>query len=122
MTSSSPTQLGFVTNATTTTAGASISQIQVAIQDGTGTTVTSSSATVTLAIVPNPGSAALYGTATIAAVNGIASFPTFFLYKQPQPDTLFKPLLLALPYQARLLIFYPLRLHSSPFSTTEQYC
>jgi len=48
--------------------------IRVALQTTTGTTVTGASADVTLSLATNPAGAALSGTTTVRAVNGIATF------------------------------------------------
>jgi len=48
--------------------------VQVAVQDAGGNTVTSSAAPVTLAIGTNPGGGTLSGTATVNAMNGVATF------------------------------------------------
>lgn len=54
--------------------GAPLGEVQVALQDAEGKTLSSSTDRVTLAIGANPGSASLLGTATVAAVNGVATF------------------------------------------------
>ena len=48
--------------------------LTVAIKDATGNTVTTSSDSITLAIGSNPGSGTLSGTATVTAINGVATF------------------------------------------------
>jgi hypothetical protein len=49
-------------------------KIEVTARDAQGNTATAFAGNVTLAIAANPGSGVLGGTATVAAVNGIASF------------------------------------------------
>ena len=71
----SATQLAFVTEPTTTAAGTSINpSVQVAVQDALGNTDPTFTGNVTVAIGANPGSGALSGTATQAAVAGVATF------------------------------------------------
>src|SRR5258706_1518327 len=62
--------------------------VQVAIEDVFGNTVTSSTATVTVAIGTNPGGGTLTGTASLAAVAGVATFPTLSINKAPDGYTL----------------------------------
>jgi len=50
--------------------------LQVAIRDSLGNTVSTATNNVTIAIGSNPGGGTLSGTLTVAAVNGIATFPT----------------------------------------------
>src|SRR6267378_462217 len=71
----SVSQLTFTVQPTATAAGAMISPaVQVAGQDALGNTVTSFTGNVTVAIGTNPGGGTLAGTATKAAVLGIATF------------------------------------------------
>ncbi len=70
-----PTKVVFQTQPTTSASGANnLSIMRVAIQDTQGNVVTSSTANVTLSISANPGGGTLSGTATVAAVNGVATF------------------------------------------------
>ena len=70
------TALAFVQQPTTTDAGASITPaVTVEIRDQFGARLTSATNSVTLAIGTNPGSGTLGGTTTVAAVNGLATFP-----------------------------------------------
>ena len=55
--------------------------VQVAVQDASGNTVTSANDNITLAIGTNPGSGTLSGTATAAAVNGVATFNNLSIEK-----------------------------------------
>ncbi|HSD32083.1 MAG TPA: hypothetical protein VLB49_09255 [Gemmatimonadales bacterium] len=71
------TKLAFVNQPGNATGGATIAPaVTVAVQDAGGNVVTSATNNVTLAIGTNPGSGALSGTKTVAAVNGIATFST----------------------------------------------
>jgi subtilase family serine protease len=54
-------------------------QPAVTIQDAYGNTVTTNTSSVTLAIGTNPGGGTLSGTATVAAVNGVATFSGLFI-------------------------------------------
>jgi hypothetical protein len=70
------TQLVFGTEPANAASGASLGSITVKIEDASGNVVTGSSASVTLAIANNAGpGGVLSGTATVSAVNGIATFP-----------------------------------------------
>ncbi len=77
ITAGSATQLAFTVQPVNTAAGAPITPtVQVTARDSVGNTATSFTANVTLAIGTNPpGNGVLDGTATVAAVAGIASFP-----------------------------------------------
>lgn len=70
----SATQMTFNAQPSNTVAGAAMSPVIVAVRDVFGNVVTSSSASVALAIANNPSNGTLSGTATRAAVNGIATF------------------------------------------------
>ncbi|MFP2904773.1 beta strand repeat-containing protein [Pyxidicoccus sp. 3LFB2] len=68
--------LAFTTQPATRVAGTAFSPaVAVAVQDALGNTVTSSTATIQLALGNNPSSATLAGTLSVAAVNGVATFP-----------------------------------------------
>src|SRR5207245_2767539 len=68
-------QLVFTVQPTNPTAGAAITPaVQVTAQDAQGNTATAFSANVTVALGANPGGGTLSGTATVAAVAGVASF------------------------------------------------
>ena len=70
-----PAALSFTVPPSATGAGAVITpSVQVAILDAYGNP-TASTASVTLAIGTNPGGGTLSGTATVAAVAGVATFP-----------------------------------------------
>ena len=66
-------KLVFSTQPTSAVAGASV-PVTVQVQDANGNVVTGASSAITLTLFTNPGSGALSGTTTVAAVNGIASF------------------------------------------------
>src|SRR5439155_77071 len=68
-------QLVFTVQPTNPTAGAAITPaVQVTAQDAQGNTATAFSANVTVALGANPGGGTLSGTATVAAVGGVATF------------------------------------------------
>ena len=75
ITAGAATKLGFGQQPSNTAMGASISPaITVQIQDANGNLVTADTRNVTLAIGANPGGGSLSGTATVAAVAGVATF------------------------------------------------
>ncbi len=77
-----PTRVVITTQPTNETVGDALSpSVVVAVQDASGNVVTGSTATVTLAISTNPGSGTLSGSASVAAVNGIATFPNLSINK-----------------------------------------
>jgi hypothetical protein len=72
----SAAKLGFVGQPANVDINTAISPpVRVAIEDAQGNVVTTSAASVTLDLGANPGSATLGGTRTVAAANGVASFP-----------------------------------------------
>jgi len=76
------TQLGFVQQPGTATAGKPISPaVRVAVRNDQGGTVTAATNQVTLALAANPGGATLGGTTTVAALNGVAIFTDLTLDK-----------------------------------------
>jgi alpha-tubulin suppressor-like RCC1 family protein len=84
-----PTQLAFTVQPSTTTAGQSLSPaVEVEIRDVSGILVTGARDLVTLAIGTNPGGGTLAGTKTVAAVNGIASFSGLWIDKAAAGYTL----------------------------------
>lgn len=56
--------------------GAPIGTVKVTLQDSTGNTVDTASDTITLTLDANPAGGVLAGTTKIAAVKGVATFPT----------------------------------------------
>ena len=71
----SATQLSYTLQPSTTTVATAITpKIEVTARDAQGNTATAFTGNVTVAIAANPGSGTLGGTATVAAVNGVASF------------------------------------------------
>src|SRR5207247_772198 len=77
-----PTQLVFSVQPSNTTAGAAIAPaVQVTAQDAQGNTATQFSGNVTAALGTNPGGGTLSGTATVAAVAGVATFSTLSIDK-----------------------------------------
>jgi hypothetical protein len=80
VTAGAATKVGFLVAPSNAVASAVIAPaVQVAIQDVNGNTVTSSTANVTLTIGAGPGGSILGGTATAAAVAGVATFSTLTL-------------------------------------------
>jgi len=74
VTAGTAARLAFQVQPSTTTAGAAITPaVQVVVQDAQGNTVPGSTASVTVALT-TPNGAALGGTTTVSAVNGVASF------------------------------------------------
>jgi hypothetical protein len=77
-----PTKLAFTQAPVNTSAGATITPaVRVTIQDAAGNTVTSATDAVTVAIGTNPGGGTLSGTATVSAVNGVATFSNLSIDK-----------------------------------------
>ena len=75
VTSGVAAQLVFTTEPSNANAGAAISPaVQVTVEDSQGNIVTSATNSVTIAIGTNPSGGALTGTATVAAVAGVANF------------------------------------------------
>ena len=74
-TAGTATKLGFIQAPVNTSAGTTIAPaVRVAVQDGAGNTVTSATNAITVAIGTNPGGGSLSGTASVSAVNGVATF------------------------------------------------
>lgn len=81
--------LGFVVQPADAAAGATIAPgVSVDVEDAFGNRVTSSTASVTVAIQDNPNSGVLSGTATVAAVAGLATFATLSINKSGTGYTL----------------------------------
>src|SRR5207244_2698341 len=75
ITAGSATQLVFTGQPSNTAAGASITPaVQVTARDGQGNTATGFTGNVTVAIGANRSGGTLAGTATVAAVSGVATF------------------------------------------------
>src|SRR2546430_7420907 len=82
-------KLVFTLQPSNVVAGAAITPaVQVTTQDNLGNTVTSFSGNVTVALGNNPGGGALSGTATVAAVSGVATFPGLGVNKAANGYTL----------------------------------
>ncbi|HEY6059952.1 MAG TPA: hypothetical protein VIV10_05155, partial [Gemmatimonadales bacterium] len=76
------TQLVFTQQPTTDTAGQALSPaVLVTAQDAAGNTVTSFTGNITMSIAVNPGGGTLSGTATKAAVAGVATFSNLSIDK-----------------------------------------
>jgi hypothetical protein len=75
-------QLAFTTEPpASTTAGVAMTSFAVSVEDKGGNVVTTDTSSVTVAIGANPGAGTLSGTATVAAVNGVATFSTLSINK-----------------------------------------
>ncbi len=74
-------QLVYVAQPVTTSAGTVLAAVKVAAQDAAGNTVTTFTNNVTLSISVNPGSGTLGGTPTVAAVAGVATFGDLWINK-----------------------------------------
>ncbi len=75
-----PATLAFTTQPAITAAGAGFAPlVEVSARDAAGNVVTTFTGTVTVAIGTNPTGASLIGTAAIAAVGGVATFPTIHI-------------------------------------------
>lgn len=83
------TKLSFTVQPADATLGETVAPaVKVAIQDGSGSTMTSATDNVTVAIDPNGTGAALSGTLTKPAVNGVATFDDLKLDKTGSGYTL----------------------------------
>jgi alpha-tubulin suppressor-like RCC1 family protein len=70
-----PRKLGFTVQPSSAAVGAAIGPaIKVSVQDSVGNVVTTATNSITLTLSNNPGSGALGGTLTVAAVAGVATF------------------------------------------------
>ena len=75
-------QLVFTQQPTTTIAGNVIAPvIQIAARDSSGNTVTNFTGAVTIGVAANPGGGTLSGTATVAAIGGVATFANLSIDK-----------------------------------------
>src|SRR5207249_4192715 len=82
-------QLVFSVQPSNATAGAAIAPaVRVTAQDVQGNTATQFTGSVTVALGANPGSGALSGTATVAAVAGVATFSDLSVNKSATGYTL----------------------------------
>jgi len=82
-------RLAFTLQPSTATAGATIvPPVEVTARDALGNTADGFTASVTVAIGLNPGGGTLSGTRTVAAVAGVASFPTLSVDKAGSGYTL----------------------------------
>ncbi|MFI5235124.1 MAG: hypothetical protein ACHQXA_05380 [Gemmatimonadales bacterium] len=83
------TALAFVSQPGPTTAGSPLAPgIQVAARDSTGHTVVGYTGAVTVTLAGNSGGGVLFGTRTVSAVNGIATFSDLSLEKAAAGFTL----------------------------------
>jgi hypothetical protein len=72
-------QLAFTQQPVATTAGSTLAPVKVAVEGPTGALLTTDASTVTLRIANGPAGVTLGGTATVAAVGGVATFSTLTL-------------------------------------------
>lgn len=69
------TQLAFISQPSSTTAGTTLfPAVQAEVQDATGNRVTTATNNITVAIGANPSGGTLSGTTTVSTVNGVATF------------------------------------------------
>jgi hypothetical protein len=81
--------LTFTSQPSTTQAGIAINPaVQVAVQDANGDTITSSTLYITLVIESNPGNGTLFGTYSVQAIDGIATFSDLWIDKSGTGYTL----------------------------------
>jgi hypothetical protein len=89
ITPAAATHVAFSTQPIAGTAGAFINPaVQVAVEDQFNNVVTSNTSNITLALAANPGGGTLSGTLTVAAVNGVATFPDLSINKAADNYTL----------------------------------
>jgi hypothetical protein len=81
-------KLAFTTTSIQATAGVALPVIEVTLQDSDGATVTDATSPVTLALASGPASAALEGTLTANAVNGVVRFSGLIIKKAGSGYTL----------------------------------
>ncbi|HEX8701907.1 MAG TPA: Ig-like domain-containing protein, partial [Myxococcaceae bacterium] len=74
-------KVAFTTTSIQATAGAPLPVLEVTLQDNTGATVTNAVNPVTLELATGPASAALEGTLTVNAVDGVARFTGLIIKK-----------------------------------------
>ena len=84
-----PTQLAFVTQPASATAGATLAPaVRVEVRDAAGRTANGFAGAVTMTIGTNPGGGTLSGTTTVTAVAGVATFSTLSIDKSGTGYTL----------------------------------
>jgi YVTN family beta-propeller protein len=89
LTSGPAARLAFTVQPSNVVAGVPIAPaVQVTVYDTTGNVITTASSGVKLAISANPGADTLGGTDSVAAVNGVAVFPSLTLRKSGAGYTL----------------------------------
>lgn len=67
-------KLAFATQPQSATTSTTLAAVKVDVEDSSGTLLTGDTSTVTVAIASGPGGAVLGGTASVAAVGGVATF------------------------------------------------
>src|SRR5207244_13042445 len=89
VTAGAATQLVYTVQPSNATAGLAITPaVRVTAQDALGNTATGFTGTVTVAIGANPGGGTLAGTASVAAVSGVATFSNVSINKAGSGYTL----------------------------------
>lgn len=83
-----PAKLAVIQQPANANAGASLAVVKVALQDSTGKTVESANDTVTLTLEGNTAGGVLAGETSIAAVKGVATFPSLAIGKPGRGYTL----------------------------------
>ncbi|MES2438099.1 MAG: PQQ-dependent sugar dehydrogenase [Verrucomicrobiota bacterium] len=83
-----PTKLEVIQQPVSTHVGTSIGMVKVALQDSTGKTVDSANDTITLTLAGNTPGSVLTGPTAIAAVKGVAVFPSLVIGKPGRGYTL----------------------------------
>lgn len=83
-----PAKLAVIQQPVSAHVGAPIGVVKVALQDSTGKTVDTANDTITLTLDSNPAGGVLAGTTKIAAVKGVATFPSLAIGKPGRGYTL----------------------------------
>ncbi|WP_367874747.1 PQQ-dependent sugar dehydrogenase [Luteolibacter sp. Populi] len=83
-----PSKLALIQQPVSTNVGSPISVVKVALQDSTGNTISAANDTITLTLDGNSAGAMLAGTTKVAAVKGIATFPSLAIGKPGRGYTL----------------------------------
>ncbi|MES2922130.1 MAG: PQQ-dependent sugar dehydrogenase [Verrucomicrobiota bacterium] len=83
-----PAKLAVIQQPVSTNVGTPIGVVKVALQDSTGKSVDTANDTITLTLDGNSAGAVLAGTTQVAAVNGVATFPSLVIGKPGRGYTL----------------------------------
>jgi uncharacterized repeat protein (TIGR03806 family) len=76
-----PEKLAVIQQPANANAGAPLGVVKIALQDSSGKTVETANDTVTLTLDPNPAGGVLVGETKVAAVKGVATFPSLAIGK-----------------------------------------